>query len=228
MAKLTSSTKSPSGLPAEYKKGRVRFLGCRIDLSERVFIPRPETEFWVKAAIDGLKKTKNDLKVLDVFSGSGCAGIAVLKKITIARVDFSEIDPRVVSQIKKNLLLNGIDKKRYRVFVSDIFKQLPAERYDLILANPPYVDPARIKEVQVSVLGHEPHTALFGGKRGMAVIKKFLRRAKKHLDEKGLIYMEFDALQAGEIAAVLKKENYSICEFFPDQFGRIRFAKIGI
>jgi release factor glutamine methyltransferase len=215
-----------SDLPGEYKKGSVKFLGCVINLSHRVFIPRPETEFWAEAAIKDLAG-RPVLAVLDMFSGSGCVGIAVLKKIKNSTVDFCDADPRAVKQIKKNLKINKIDKKRYRVYRSDMFKELaPDALYGAILANPPYVDYGRIGEVQTTVLDHEPHLALFSEKNGMAAIEKFLAQAKNHLAEGGVAYLEFDAAQTGRIEKVLKKENYSSWRILRDQFGRDRFARI--
>lgn len=165
--------------------------------------------------------------MLDIFSGSGCVGIAVLRKVKESRVDFAEIDPGAIRQIRINLKRNGIGSERYRVVRSDMFKNLPAGvKYDAILANPPYVDPGRIKEIQPSVLSYEPHLALFGGKRGMAKIKKFLRQAKKHLKENGSAYMEFDPGQESEIRELLEKNGYCFFNFLRDQFGRMRWVRI--
>jgi release factor glutamine methyltransferase len=102
----------------------------------------------------------------------------------------------------------------------------PGAAYDAILANPPYVDPARIKEVQPSVLEHEPRVALFGGKKGMEVIKKFLRQAKKYLKAHGLIFLEFDPSQAEDIVSILKAEKYASWEILEDRSQRKRFARI--
>lgn len=215
-----------SELPEEYQKGKVKFLDCLIDLSERVFIPRPETAFWAAKAIKELKKNPA-LRVLDIFSGSGCVGIAVLKKIKNSQVDFCDADPRALRQIEKNLKINAIEKSRSRVYLSDIFQNLPQNKlYDAILANPPYVDCDRISEVQKSVLDHEPHLALFSDKNGMAAIEKFLKQAKQRLDPIGVIYLEFDPKQVQPVERALKKEKYSAWKIFYDQFGRARFARI--
>jgi len=216
-----------SELPQEYKDGSVDFLGCKIDLSKRVLIPRPETEFWVRQAIVDLQKIAGEIHVLDIFSGSGCVGIAAAKKNPRAMIDFIDIGKNEIGQIKINLEINVIDKKRVCVIKSNTFENVPhGTVYDAILANPPYIDPERINEVQGSVLDYEPRQALFGGTRGLEVIEKFLKTARNFLKPLGFIYLEFDPSQIGEVEKIIKKNNYSSFEFFKDQFEQWRFAKI--
>ena len=100
--------------PKEYKRGYTNFAQCKIDLSMRPMIPRKETEFLVKKAIKGIKDV-GDKRILDIFAGSGCIGIAILKHIKNSRVDFVEIDANLIKQIKINLKLNKIKPNRYKV-----------------------------------------------------------------------------------------------------------------
>jgi len=213
-------------LPIEYIKGYKKFLNCNIDLSYRVFIPRIETEFWVKKALKDLKAAKKKLQVLDIFSGSGCIGISVLRNIKNSKVDFVDIDQRAIKQIKINLKINQISEDRCHVQRSDLFQKLKNKKYDFIFANPPYVATEKIKEVQPSVLKYEPKRAILAGKKGLFYIKKFLKEAKKHLGKKGIIFMEFDPGQKDDIGIILKKEGYNNFQFLKDQFRKYRFAKI--
>src|SRR3989344_6047888 len=104
------------GEPIDYIIGWKPFLGCKIDLSFRPFIPRLETEYWAEIAIAQIKKLMakdgglriKDVRVLDLFSGSGAIGIAVLKNSPKVRVDFGEINPKFIKQIKKNFKLNKV------------------------------------------------------------------------------------------------------------------------
>lgn len=234
-----------SEVPIEYKKGYTKFLNCKIDLSKKVFIPRIETEFWLKKAIKDIKNDLRfkicDLRILDIFAGSGCIGIAILKNIKNSFVDFVDNDEKSISQIKINLKLNKISKKRYKIYnevklryikrsravcyKSNLFEKIKKRKYDYIFANPPYVAKERLSEVQSSVLKYEPKRAILAGKTGLFYIRKFLKGVKNHLDEGGGIFFEFDPIQNKEIEKILKKENFKF-QFLKDQFGKTRYAKI--
>jgi len=219
-------------IPVEYEKGYTKFLNCKIDLRNRVFIPRIETEFWVGKAFKNCKlqiancKLKK-VKILDIFAGSGCIGIAVLKNIKNSRVDFADIDKRAIEQIKINLKLSRISPKRYKIYQSNLFEKLKG-KYNYIFANPPYAAKEKIKEVQPSVLRYEPRRAILGGKKGLFYIRKFLKEAKKFLKPDGTIYFEFDPEQKNEISNILRKENYKNFKFFKDEFKKYRFVKVQI
>jgi len=219
-------------IPVEYEKGYTKFLNCKIDLRNRVFIPRIETEFWVGKAFKNCKlqiancKLKK-VKILDIFAGSGCIGIAVLKNIKNSRVDFADIDKRAIEQIKINLKLSRISPKRYKIYQSNLFEKLKG-KYNYIFANPPYAAKEKLKEVQPSVLRYEPRRAILGGKKGLLYIRKFLKEAKKFMKPDGTIYFEFDPEQKNEISNILRKENYKNFKFFKDEFKKYRFVKVQI
>ena len=217
-------------IPIEYEKSFIKFLNCKIDLRNRVFIPRIETEFWVKKAIKELKIENCKLKIdaLDIFAGSGCIGIAILKNIKNSYVDFADTDKKAIGQIKINLKLNKIPRERYRIYKSDLFEKIKDKDYNYIFANPPYVAKERLKEVQPSVLKYEPKTSFLAGKRGLFYIRKFLKEAKRFLKERGTVYLEFDPLQKKEIEDILKKKGYKNFKFFKDQFKKYRFVKVQI
>ncbi|MBU3934836.1 peptide chain release factor N(5)-glutamine methyltransferase [Patescibacteria group bacterium] len=215
-----------AGEPVDYIIGFTEFLGCRIDLSEKPLIPRPETEYWAKIAVEDIKKNKKrNIRCLDIFAGSGCIGLAVLKNIYCATVCFAEKQGSFIKQIKINLKINNVSQKRYKVVQSDIFKNIEG-KYDYIFANPPYISLAKRSIVSKSVLKFEPKNALFGGKDGLFYIRKFLGEAKNFLGKEGTIYMEFDSTQKKEIEAILKKLNYKNHKFFKDQFGKWRYLVI--
>lgn len=201
---------------------QIKFINCKIDYKNQIFQPRIETEFWVGEVYPALSRKK--CRVLDIFAGSGCIGIAVLKNIKNSFVDFADIDDAAIKQIKINLKLNNIGKERYKIYKSNLFEKLKGERYNFVFANPPYVALDRISEVQKEVLEKDPHVSLFAGKDGMDYIRKFFIQVKKHLKPNGKIFLEFDPLQKKKIKEILEKEKFKFI-FKKDQFGKFRWLK---
>lgn len=209
------------------KSEGIKFLNCKIDISKKVFIPRIETEFWARKAIRELEKVKKPLEILDIFAGSGCIGTSVLKLVKNSRITFADIDDESIKQIKINLKINKISKKRYRIYKSNLFEKLKNKKYNFIFANPPYVALSRINEVQKEVLEKEPHIALFAGKRGTLYVWKFFDKVKNYLKPDGVIFLEFDPFQKEEIEKILKNKGFKFV-FKKDQFGKYRWLRADI
>ena len=208
-------------LPEDYKRGYKEFLSAKIDLSKRPLIPREETAEWVEIAIKEMKDKNKELHCLDLFSGSGCIGIAILKNIKSSVCDFGEIDDQLIEQIKINLKINNLDGK---IIKTDIFSNINS-LYDYIFANPPYVDIERWNEVGEDVKEFEPKLALLGGEKGMELIKKFLEQARDFLNDNGKIFMEFDEEQVDDIEKIVKNK-YSKYKFCRDNFNKYRYIII--
>lgn len=206
--------------PIGYVVGRTLFCGATIDLSLRPIVPRPETEWWVLKAIDEISGDgKNGFRCLDMFAGSGCIGIAVLRSCHRALVDFVDIDDRAIEQIKINLRINNISSDRARVIKSDIFKNVSG-KYDYIFANPPYVPRALDNRVFASSLKFEPHLGLFSGYDGCDALFRLIEGVKLHLVSEGKIWVEFVELlsgQRGRIEEFLKKNGYCNFQFKKDR-----------
>ncbi len=210
-----------AGEPLDFIIGFRTFLDCKIDLSKKPLIPRDETEFWVEEAIEDMKGKKN-LKVLDIFSGSGNMGVAVMRHITGATVVFAEKDKEALEQIKINAKINKLSKEKYTIVESDVFSNVKGT-FDYILANPPYIPRKRKDKIQKSVLEHEPEISLFGGEDGLLYIEEFLSKAQQFLNPQGKLYMEFDSIQKKGIEKLLKRFNYTSYEFHKDQYKKVRY-----
>lgn len=191
-----------AGEPLAYIIGHVPFLGCTIWLDSHPLIPRPETEFWVEKAIAAIaKRGTKEASVLDLCAGSGCIGVAVAKTIPTAHVTFAEIDPDHLSTIEKNINANsGTALISWKGITSDLFNNI-TEKYDFILSNPPYIDPA-LDRTEVSVKDFEPHLALYGGAKGTELIERIIAEAPAHLNPHGELWLEHEPEQAEAIATI--------------------------
>lgn len=215
-----------NGEPVDYVIGFSKFLGCHIDLSKKPLIPRTETEYWVEGALNEIAIDK-PIKILDVFSGSGCIGIGALSRLPNAQVDFADLEPNAIEQIKINLEKNAANSSRYVVYQSDVFDSIPAEkRYDVIFANPPYIGVKNKQRVQDSVFYYEPHSALFSGEDGMPLINKTLTSLKERLTPNGVLYLEFDDIQQILLEKILVGLGFTNYSFYKDQFGLVRLVKV--
>lgn len=208
--------------PINYIIGFVNFLNCHVDLSLKPFIPRPETEFWVSQVIKAHQANSN-LRILDLCSGSGCIGLALLKHLPGCQVDFADIDPQALKQTKINLALNQINPKRYRLFLSDLFSSLPENSYHLILTNPPYLDHA---QPYLPELNFEPSRALFASTNGLSLINKIFTYFKPYSKPSTCLYLEFDPHQKTQIATLTKKLKLTRLQFHQDQFGIDRYLSL--
>ncbi|MFT5359984.1 MAG: release factor glutamine methyltransferase [Candidatus Paceibacteria bacterium] len=206
-----------SGVPLAYIIGNIPFYNCTIDLEYKPLIPRTETEYWVHEFVES-ELTKKSAEILDIFSGSGCIGIAVMKNSN-ANVDFAEIKNENIKQIEKNLKLN---KLQADIFQSDVFKSIPEKKYDYILANPPYISKNRKLNVQESVLNHEDRLALFTENDGLFFIEKLIKESKKHLKNGGEVYIEYDSWQTEEIKKLLSHSEISNFKIIRDQYKKDR------
>ena len=236
--------KLAAGVPLAYLIGHVPVLDCTIYLDSHSLIPRPETEYWVEQAIDTIKtlRRRQDLlletleggglasslvnpRILDLCAGSGAIGVAVAKAVTEAKVTFTELDPAHLPTIEKNLAQNTIvyDSEKYQVLCGDLFAALPkSERFHYILTNPPYID-AEANTVDASVVEHEPHLALFGGKAGMELISKIILQAPLYLLSAGQLWIEHEPAQVEAITTLAQAHGFSIITH-PDQYGIPRFS----
>ena len=217
-----------AGMPVAYLIGNIEFLDCHIDLASKPLIPRAETEYWVDALI---KKYKNkyseaelrNIKVLDVFAGSGCIGIA-LKKHLGSQLDFAELKRKHCEQIRKNLEINFEDNIS-QVFQSDVLCDVPTKEYDLIVANPPYVPKVhRGTLVQDSVNKYEDPDAVYAGNNGNALIQSLVNSVRPFLSDDGSIHIEHDPSQTHTLMKYLSSTWTT--QVIKDQFRRDRVLEL--
>ena len=164
-----------------------------------------------------------DIRVLDLCAGSGAIGCAVLKSIPEARVYFGEIDPSHEATIRKNICENGLDESRADIRIGDLFDPFTGERFDFIVANPPYVPSDR--ELPASVAEYEPALALRAGPDGLAVIRRIAAALPTYLKEGGQTWIECDSEHAEQAAECFEAEGFKAI-VRTDQYDRPRLLVV--
>ena len=175
------------GRPEAYVLGDIPFLDWDFLIDERALIPRPETED-LCARIIQRRRNNPPRKILDLCCGSGVMGLSMALAFPKSNVVLTDLDPAALSLCEENLKMQGMEH-RATTKQGDLWQALPpSARFDLIVANPPYV--AEDDAVENSVLVNEPHLALYSSDSGMAHIKQILQYLPIRLEPGGFAAFE--------------------------------------
>ena len=208
-------------MPAQYIIGHAEFFGMQLEVDERVLIPRPETEELVELIL--AENPKDNLKVLDIGTGSGAIALALAKN----RPDWT-ITASDISQAALDLARENAEIQNLNIFLkkSDCFSEI-SSKYDIIVSNPPYISRVDEAEVGLNVLHSEPHLALFADEDGLAIYRRIAEESKDYLNDGGKIYLEIGYKQ-GQSVPALFKENFpeKRVRTLKDQFGQDRMVVI--
>lgn len=201
------------GEPIAYILKEKEFYGLSFFVDERVLIPRPETEHLVERVVKYLKKNSVDgrrFTVLDVGTGSGNISISIAKSFTdedgvIEQIDAVDFDDGAIDVAKLNADQHGVSE-RVCVFQSDLLDFLDGgEKYDVIVANLPYIGVERNRHVSVETEKYEPNIALFGGKGGLELYKKMFQELLDKDVSFDILVGEFGFAQSEELGELLDK-----------------------
>lgn len=178
-----------SGYPLQYILGEWEFFGLPFEVGEGVLIPRQDTEALVELARDILlERAPEERRTADLCAGSGCVGIA-LAKLYGARVRSIELSETAFAYLERNIALNGVGD-RVTAVLGDVLDERSAQgEYDLIAANPPYLDDTDMKNLQPEVT-HEPKMALYGGTDGLEFYRRMIRVWTRRLKRGGAFAVE--------------------------------------
>lgn len=208
-------------IPAQYIIGHAEFFGMQLKVDERVLIPRPETEELVELIL--AENPEENLKVLDIGTGSGAIALALAKNRTDWTITASDISQDALDLASKNA-----EFQNFNIFFkkSDCFSEI-SSKYDIIVSNPPYISRRDESEVGLNVLHSEPHLALFADEDGLAIYRRISEEVKNYLGDGGKIYLEIGYKQ-GFSVPTLFKENLpdKRVRTLKDQFGQDRMVVV--
>jgi release factor glutamine methyltransferase len=192
--------------PIAYLRGTREFYGLTFKVDSRVLIPRPDTEALVECALDRSANVSLSMRLLDLCTGSGCVAIAIARQRPTGRVVATDISADALAVARENAYRLGA----YNVaFVeSDLFVAVPAQRFDVVTANPPYIATEEIATLMPDVRDFEPRLALDGGADGLDFVRKILTKAPSFLELNGVLAMEIGAGEASTTAALFESHGY--------------------
>ena len=207
------------GTPLAYIFKEWDFYGRKFFLNKSCLIPRPDTELM----IDILKQEsfKKEIKtLLDLGSGSGVIGITAKLEIpSIDKLVLTDISKRCLMIIKKNLFIHNLSAD---IYLSDWFKQLPEQKFDIIVSNPPYI--ARDDD-HLNHLAFEPRRALIANNHGLSDIETILKNGVNFLSNNGKLFIEHGYNQKQNVQDIFKRYNYKDVVSFKDLTGNYRITK---
>jgi ribosomal protein L3 glutamine methyltransferase len=185
-------------IPLAYLLGRCRFAGLEFLIEPGVVIPRSP----VGALIAGRFAPwleREPRSILDLCCGSGCIGIALAVAFPDARIDLVDLDAHALDLTRRNVERHHVGG-RARLHRSDLFDDLPAQRWDLIVSNPPYVDSVDMASLPLEYR-HEPVVGLAGGSDGLDLVARMLTALPQRLAPGGLFACEV----GGSAAALIRR-----------------------
>jgi release factor glutamine methyltransferase len=201
------------GAPVAYLTGRREFWSLDLHVSPAVLVPRPETELLVELALQRLPAGKT-ARILDLGTGSGAIALAIASErrdASVVGVDLSRAALDVACRNAARLGLRNLDWR-----CGSWFEPVAGLRFDVALANPPYVaagDPALAR------LAAEPSLALTPGPTGLEAFAAIIGAAGAHLCAGGSLILEHGSTQSGAVAGLLERHGFEAVSTHADAAG---------
>ncbi len=174
--------------PASYITNEAWFCGLSFYVDERVLIPRSPIAELISQQFSPWIDYERVNNILDLCTGSACIAIACADAFELAHVDASDLSADALEVAMTNCE-NHLMEDRVSLIESDIFKNIPEERYDIIVSNPPYVSAQEMSELS-GEFDYEPDSALRAGKTGLDIVLPMLSQASNYLTDDGILVVE--------------------------------------
>jgi release factor glutamine methyltransferase len=212
------------GVPLQHLLGTVEFCGLTVLCDQRAMVPRPETEELVELLEPRIENRES--RIVDVGTGSGVIALSLAAKFPETKVYALDISEDALALARINAERLGLTK-RVGFFKSNLLENI-SERFDLIVANLPYVSMQDRQSLSSEVL-HDPAIAVFGGTRGDELIRDLIEQSPPYLQPNGLLALEIGLGQGEPLREFLVEKNFHDIEAKKDYSGtpRFLFARYG-
>lgn len=217
LVKEKAELRAKTRQPIQHIIGYADFMGEKFIVNPSVLIPRDETEFLVRKAIEIINKN-NFTMALDVGTGSGCIACMIAKytQCQIIGLDISSdaLNTALDNASKLNLFNKAIFRK------SNIFSNVkPGESFDIIVSNPPYIPPSEKENIQTEVK-FDPEQALFTeDEKGLEFYEKITKDAPRILNKGGYLLFELGIGQSNDVKSIMEKNGFQNIEIIKDLAG---------
>lgn len=213
--------------PVAYILGKAHFWNEELEVSKECLIPRPETELLVEKFIEKLESRRSEeLKILDLCSGSGAIGIAILREFPACEAVFADVSTSALEIVRMNLSKYGL-VNRARCVESDLFESLGNEKWDVIVSNPPYLSFQDWENAEPEIR-QEPEKAFLAGPDGFEFYRRIAAKAAHHLKSGGYLFLELGMGQAEEVEHLIHLAGLRQIETFKDfqDIKRVLIARV--
>ncbi len=208
-------------IPLQHITGYQQFMDLEFVVNKDVLIPRPETELLVEQVVSYIKD--NNVKVLDMCTGSGCIAVSVDRMCANADVTAVDISEKALKVAGEN---NTRNEGRVTFVQSDLFGNIHGT-YDIIVSNPPYIPTSDIETLMEEVREHEPHLALDGSADGLKFYREICTNAVNYLNENGKIFLEIGYDQGQTVPELLRENGFTDIQVLKDLSGNDRMVIAG-
>jgi ribosomal protein L3 glutamine methyltransferase len=173
--------------PLPYLTNKAIFCGCEYYVDERVLVPRSPIAELIENHFRPWVQPENVQNILDLCTGSGCIALACAQYFPDSIVDAGDISIDCIDVAEMNRERLQIENVAF--YQSDLLKNIPQKKYDIIVSNPPYVDQEDFDEIPAEFLA-EPKLGLVSGKDGLELTRRLLRQANEYLADDGVLIVE--------------------------------------
>ena len=212
-----------AGEPLAYIIQKQEFYGLAFVVSPGVLIPRPETEQLVEqAARLAARGHRETVWFVDVGTGSGCIAVALARQLESSRGWATDISRTALDVARRNAAFHDVGKRVEFVRANLLECFRPGPRFDMVLANLPYLPSRDSGIIEPSVRDYEPHEALFAGPTGMECYAQLVPQARCVLCSGGHLLLEMDPAQADPLRRLLEGSGFAIEAILNDLRGWAR------
>lgn len=214
-------TQRSAHIPMARILGEVGFWTLDLEVGPQTLIPRADSETLIEAAIEAaLALGLTPGRILDLGTGTGCLLLAALSAFPAANGFGVDINPGAAALASRNALRNGLGARA--CFLAGCWADALESRFDLILANPPYIESAAIADLMPEVSLHEPGSALDGGPDGLVAYRDIMVDLSRLLSPVGIAVLELGQGQAVSVSALTAGQGLEVVGLRSDLGGVAR------